>query len=631
MQESTRNASFSPVDRSLTTDPTDRRVIILGAGPAGLTAAAQLCKAGITSVVLEKDHIVGGISRTSSYKGYHFDIGGHRFFTKVKAVEDFWHEVLTDDFLVRPRLSHVLYKGRLFDYPLRPFNALMGLGLGTSTLVLISYLYAHFFPIRNERSFEDWVTNRFGRRLFDIFFKTYTEKVWGISCSEISADWAAQRIKGLSLKFAVLNALRIDKRSRHTAIKTLLESFHYPKLGPGMMWQRVADIIEQDGSEVKMGCNASRILVSAHKVEAVEFDVDGSTEKVAGTHLISSMPLQELIEKFDPPPPEDVRAAASALRYRDFITVALIINREHLFDDNWIYVHDPGAKVGRIQNFKNWSPYMVPDRAKTCLGLEYFCFEGDDLWTTPDDQLIELAKDEMQTLGLAKRSEIEDGTVVRMAKAYPVYDDTYMESLATIRRYLEGIDNLQTVGRNGMHKYNNQDHSMLTAMLAVENILGAKHDLWSVNTEQEYHEEITQAEAERIRQHAELLGTQPLVPEMVSPAEIFRRLFVRIDKAALATAIGTVSGCLVLIATLWLDIQQGGGTGPTQFQLLSQYFIGYTISYQGALVGFLYAFVWGFMFGWLFAYLRNLMLGIYVTFIVRRAQAASIGNLLDYI
>lgn len=607
-----------------------RLVIIIGAGPAGLTAAAQLCKAGIQSIVLEQDDIVGGISRTSSYKGYHFDIGGHRFFTKVKAVEDLWHEVLKDDFLVRPRVSHILYRGRFFGYPIRPLNALRGLGLRISILVFTSYLYAHFFPIRNERSFADWVTNRFGKRLFNIFFKTYTEKVWGISCSEISADWAAQRIKGLSLKFALLNALGVDKRGRKAAIKTLLDSFHYPKLGPGMMWQKVANIVEQSGGALKKGSKVARILLSATKVEAVEFESDGVTQRVVGTDFISSMPLKELIEKLDPAPPAEVQAAAAALRYRDFITIALIINREHLFEDNWIYVHDPGVKVGRVQNFKNWSPYMVPDQTRTCLGLEYFCFQGDDLWSMADAELVELAKDEMQTLGLAKRSEIEDGCVVRMPKAYPVYDDTYSEAVATIKHYLRGIDNLQTVGRNGMHKYNNQDHSMLTAMLAVENILGAKHDLWSVNTEQDYHEELTEAEVEKARQHAELLGTQPLVPKLVSSAEIIQKVFARIDKAALATAIGTVSGCLVLAATLRLVAQHEADT-VAQFELLSQYFIGYTVSYRGAAIGFLYAFFWGFVFGWLFAYLRNLMLGLYIGLVVRRAQALSISRLLDYI
>lgn len=469
----------------------DEKVIVIGAGPAGLTAAYELCKAGIETVVLEKDNIVGGISRTVDYKGYHFDIGGHRFFTKVKAVDDMWQEVLAGDFLRRKRLSRIYYNKKFFYYPLRPLNALFGLGVWNTSLVLASYLYAHAFPSKQEETFEQWVSNRFGKRLFRIFFKTYTEKVWGIPCSEIRAEWAAQRIKGLSLMSALRKALikSRDNSRNKTVIKTLINSFHYPKLGPGMMWEAVSDIVQKNGAKVCLGTEVEGILWNKNRVQAVEIKVNGQKKIIQGTHFISSMPIRELIQKFKPPAPEKVVEAANALNYRDFLTVALIINKRDVFPDNWIYIHDPDVKLSRIQNFKNWSPYMVSDQNKTCLGLEYFCFEGDELWMMTDQELIELGKRELETLNLVQAYDVEDGTVVRMAKAYPVYDSNYQESLQIVRQLLSEIDNIQLVGRNGIHKYNNQDHSMLTSMLAVENILGANHNLWEVNEEQEYHEE----------------------------------------------------------------------------------------------------------------------------------------------
>jgi hypothetical protein len=346
------------------------------------------------------------------------------------------------------------------------------------------------------------------------------------------------------------------------------------------------------------------------------------------------MPLAELVQKLDPAPPPEVLKAASMLKYRDFLTVALVVNKADLFPDNWIYIHDPSVKVGRIQNFKNWSPYMVPDPSKTCIGLEYFCFEGDGLWNTPDDALVELGKNEMQALGLVQAADVQDGAVVRMPKAYPVYDEIYAEAVAGIRSFLDTIDNLYPVGRNGMHKYNNQDHSMLTAMLAVENIRGAHHDVWSVNVDQEYSEEIREGEDERRRDLARIGETQPLVPQAVpapDPATAaLQKAFARLDKLALAVAVGGVSSCYILLATLWLLLKGGERVGP-RLELLGQYFIGFTVSFQGAAVGALYGFFWGFVLGWLIAYLRNLTIGFYLHRIKRRSEADSIRDFLSYI
>ena len=494
--------------------PKPTHTVIVGAGPAGLTAAYELSKAGLPSVVLEKDEVVGGISRTVNYKGYHFDIGGHRFFTKVKAVDEMWHEVLANgQFLRRSRLSRIYYNKKFFYYPLRATNALLGLGIWNSALIFLSYLRAQVFPEPKEDTFDQWISNRFGKRLYRIFFKTYTEKVWGIPCDQIMAEWAAQRIKGLSLLAAVKSALIQKQQSKGDVIKTLIDAFDYPKLGPGMMWETVKGIVEERGSEIRLKTGVEKILREEGRVRALEVTVDGKPETIEGTHFISTMPIRELIQKFEPPAPPEVLKAAEALNYRDFLTVALIVNKRELFPDNWIYIHDAEVKVGRIQNFKNWSPEMVPDPEKTCLGLEYFCFEGDGLWTMADSDLVELGRKELGMLGLVDPADVTDGSVVRMPKAYPVYDGTYAESLRVVREFLNGVPNLQLVGRNGMHKYNNQDHSMLTAMLAVKNILGANYDLWQVNAEQEYHEEVTDRDKTEADEFAMLASTQPRVPQ----------------------------------------------------------------------------------------------------------------------
>jgi len=493
----------------------NKKVVIIGAGPAGLTAAYELCKEGVESVVLEKDDVVGGISRTVNYKGYLFDIGGHRFFTKVKAVDDMWREVLGEKkFLRRSRLSRIYYQKKFFYYPLKASNALLGLGIWNSFMMVFSYLRAQMFPVKNESTFEDWISNRFGKRLYHTFFKTYTEKVWGIPCDKISADWAAQRIKGLSLVTTIKNALLpTEVKDKGEVIKTLIDAFDYPAKGPGMMWEMVADSIQKDRSTLKMNSDVDRIFWQKGRVTALEIESGGKREIIDGTDFISSMPMQELVRKMSPEPPADVLAAADKLGYRDFLTVSLVVNKENLFEDNWIYIHDPDVKVGRIQNFKNWSPHMVPDPSKTCLGLEYFCFEGDGLWTMEDADLIALGANELGLLQLVDPADVEDGSVVRMPKAYPVYDAVYVDAVDTIRDFLREVPNLYLVGRNGMHKYNNQDHSMLTAMLSVKNILGANYDVWGVNVDNEYHEEISAQEESEL---AVISSTQPLVPTRIA-------------------------------------------------------------------------------------------------------------------
>jgi protoporphyrinogen oxidase len=465
------------------------RIVIIGAGPAGLTAAYELTRRGRTAVVLESDTMVGGISRTEQRDGWRFDIGGHRFFTKVKAVEDVWREILSeDDFLTRPRLSRIFYRGKLFDYPLKPMNALKGLGLVEAFLCVLSYAWARVRPPRDQTSFEGWTTARFGRRLYRIFFKTYTEKVWGVPATEIKADWAAQRIKNLSLMKAVTNAI-LPKRGQ-TDITTLIEEFRYPKYGPGMMWERARDLVEAQGSKVIMETRVTRIHHRAGRAVEVTAETEGVATTYEADHVISSMPLGALVRSMDPPAPPEVLAAADGLRYRDFLTIALVVPQEAGFPDNWIYVHSPDVKLGRIQNFGSWSPYLVKD-GRTCLGLEYFVFEGDDLWVSSDADLVELGKRELQTLGLVQADKVEAGYVIRMPKAYPMYDDVYKGHVKTMREWMEAnVANVHPVGRNGMHRYNNQDHSMYTAMLSVDNIFGADHDIWNVNVEAEYHEEM---------------------------------------------------------------------------------------------------------------------------------------------
>ena len=472
---------------------TSRRLVVIGAGPAGLTAAFEAQRSGFAVTVLEKDPVyVGGISRTVRYKGNRFDIGGHRFFSKSDEIVRWWKARLPDDFIQVRRMSRIYYHGRFFDYPLKPWNALSNLGLLTSTACVLSYAWARCFPRQPERSFEDWVSNRFGRRLFNIFFKTYTEKVWGVPCSQISADWAAQRIKGLSLFMAILNAFRGTSKTQGSAvIKTLIDTFNYPCFGPGQMWEKVAADFQAAGGQLHPGMQVIKLAQRDHRVIAVEaVQASGARRRFEADHFIVSMPLQETVQALDPALPPEVEAAARQLGYRDFLTVVLVLEGENPFPDNWIYIHEPAVRLGRIQNFKNWSADMVACPGTTCLGLEYFCFAGDALWTMRDKDLIELGQRDLAQLGLARPEQVKDGVVVRMEKAYPVYNPGYQRNVSVIRAELAKIANLQVVGRNGMHKYNNQDHSMMTAMLAVKNLQGGCYNLWNVNADAEYQEEV---------------------------------------------------------------------------------------------------------------------------------------------
>jgi protoporphyrinogen oxidase len=474
----------------------DFPAFIVGAGPAGLTAGYELAKHGLRPLIVEKGNQVGGISRTETYKGYRFDVGGHRFFTKVGEVDALWHEILGDAFIQTPRLSRIFYGGKFYPYPIKIVPTLLNLGPVESARILGSYLKAHLSPHPEPQNLEDWVTNRFGDRLYRTFFKTYTEKVWGLPCTEIRADWAAQRIKGLSLKQALVQA--ITGQSDETS---LIDTFQYPLHGPGMMWERCTEHIEEMGGDVRLETEAVRLSHDGRRVQSVTIRDERGERELPVEHVVNSMPITHLIRRLDPAPPEPVLRAADGLSYRDFLIVALIIDREHIFPDNWIYIHSPEVQVGRIQNFKNWSPAMVPDPSKTCLGMEYFCNRGDSVWNMPDADLIRLASRELEQIGLGRADEVEDGTVIRQPMAYPVYDGTYKENLAVIRAYLDGFENLQTTGRAGMHRYNNQDHSMLTALLAVRNILGEDHDLWDVNVERSYHEEFTVEEKQHEPRH----------------------------------------------------------------------------------------------------------------------------------
>jgi protoporphyrinogen oxidase len=484
--------------------PEPRAVVVIGAGPAGLTAAYELMKLGHAHevTILESTDVVGGISQTVQRNGWRFDLGGHRFFTKVTRVNELWDEILAPETMLdRPRQSRMLYRGKLYDYPLVPMNALRNLGPIEMARCAASYLWVRIHPPKNQDNLEGFYASRFGWRLYRHFFKTYTEKVWGVPVTELSADWGAQRVKDLSLGRAAIEALK-PKRFRRSqdaahAVTSLIEEFKYPKYGPGMMWEIATQKVTAAGATLEF----ERVVTSiarddggAYEVRAV--DPSGNEHVYPCTHVISSMPLGELCAAMDPPVDQRTAEAAAEMRHRDHLTVALVVPQKHSFSDNWIYVHDPEVEVGRVQNYGSWSPFMVKE-GRTCLGLEFFVNEGDAMWTKSDADLIEQGKRELCKLGLIDDvSNVEAGYVVRMPKAYPVYDEHYQAHVTTMRKWLEvNTPNVFPCGRNGMHKYNNQDHSMLTAMLSVENILGARHDVWSVNVEAEYHEHSSNGQA----------------------------------------------------------------------------------------------------------------------------------------
>jgi len=568
---------------SAVTSGPERQVVVIGGGPAGLTAAYELTRLGIHPIVIEKRDRVGGISRTENYKGYYFDMGGHRFFTKVPEVDRMWREVLGPDFLRRSRLSRIYYRKRYINYPLRPLNVIRQLGFVDGALIVLSYLRWQLFPSPREETFAQWVTNRFGQRLFERFFKTYTEKVWGISTDQLSAEWAAQRIKNLSLGSAI-TSMFVQPQEK---ITSLIEEFDYPRRGPGMMWEAVRAEIERRGGQVLLNAEAVKICRSGNRITGVVIAHAGQEELIEGTDFISSMAIRELVERMETPPPA-VLEAAQELHYRDFLTVCLIVNKPDLFPDNWIYIHEPDVKVGRIQNFKNWSPEMVPDPSKSSLGLEYFCNEGDELWNSPDAELVERGKRELASMGLARSEDVIRGCVFRVEKSYPVYDNYYREHLSHIRGFVESLENFATIGRNGLHCYDNQDHAMLTGMLAARNLVyGECHDLWRVNTEDEYQEEI------RVTQ------TQEIVYDAIS------RVFPKVDPVALGTAVGLAGSLTLFLATL-IELLTGNPTGAPGLGLLSQFFPLYDVTPVGSLLGLGYGFASGFLVGWSSASVRNL-------------------------
>ena len=600
------------------------KALVIGAGPAGLTAAYELHKLGVRSTVLEADSVVGGISRTVNYQGYRFDIGGHRFFSKIPFINELWQEMLGEQFLLRSRLSRIHYDGHFFDYPLRATDALMGLGIAEAGLVGLSYVKAKFLPSLPETTFEQWVSNRFGKRLYEIFFKTYTEKVWGMPCTEISAEWATQRIKDLSLMEVLRNTFGANGRTKDgRVITTLIEQFRYPRFGPGMMWEQFESSLRDQGVETVFDRRVEKIWHRGGRVERVGSRTStGEMIELPAEHFISSMPLRSLIEGLDPAPPDAVLQAAAGLRYRDFLTVVLVVNRGEVLPDNWIYIHSPEIMMGRIQNYKNWSPDMVPDPSKTSLGLEYFVSEHDEMWSWPDEKLIELGVRECVQLGFIEAGEVQDGTVVRMKKAYPIYDQARSGHVTVLQEYLDGMENLQTIGRNGGHRYNNQDHSMLTGMLAARNVVGQQYDVWAVNVDREYHEEA--AEGKR----AVLPGPAPTArKEKPSLADVLAVAFARLDPVALGLAVGVVFGVGLFLATAVLLLKGDEIVGPT-LSLLGHFLIGYRATWAGAFVGLVEAALVGYIIGHACAWLHNALVHAYVFAIRRSAEAKQRRDIL---
>jgi protoporphyrinogen oxidase/predicted dehydrogenase len=458
---------------------------ILGGGPAGLTAAYALGLRECPAALFEEEGSVGGLAKTVDLDGFRFDLGGHRFFTKLEPIGRIWEEMLGDDFLTRPRLSRIYYDGNFYSYPLRAKDVVRRLGLVESSLCALSYLWSLRQRGRDTKTFEEWVTSRFGRRLYDSFFRTYTQKVWGVPGSSIQSQWAAQRIRNFSFMKALLSILGL----RREHVTTLLEEFRYPRRGPGQMWEEFQRRIEAMGIPVQLNHSCVAVRHDGRHVDSVVVRTNNHTDEYDVDAVLSSIPLSTLVLSMEPAAPGEVLAAARRLRYRDLCVVALMTTEAQPFSDNWIYLHDPETRAGRVQNYGAWSPDMVRP-GTTCLGVEYFCFQDDDIWKMSSEEAVELAKSELARIGLIDADLVFDGVKVLVPRAYPMYDEGFEEAVEVLRRYVEGFDNLKTFGRNGLHRYNNQDHSMWTAVLATLNLLdGSDYDVWSVNTEASYHEE----------------------------------------------------------------------------------------------------------------------------------------------
>ncbi|MFA5191944.1 MAG: FAD-dependent oxidoreductase [Verrucomicrobiia bacterium] len=463
-----------------------RQVLILGAGPAGLGAGYELARHGVPCTILDKNSQVGGLARTMEFKGFRFDVGPHRFFTKEKTVQAVWEEVLGRDLLRLLRLTRIYYRGKFFFYPLKPLNALIGLGIGGSLMTFGSYLYARIvYRCRQAKTFEQWITYTFGRRLYEAFFKTYTEKVWGVSCSDIGAEWAAQRIRGLNLWRVVKTAILGNRQG----IRTLTDQFCYPRIGAGMLYEKMSDKITTAGGRLHLGAVVEAIEVEGTTVTGVRC-ADGRHIKVGAEGcLLSSIPITAFVQCLTPQVPTEVLAAARGLRYRDHITVNLTYFGTNPFPDNWIYVHAGEVRMARITNYANFSRDMVPTEDANGLAVEYFCFENDDLWRMSDEALVELATEELMRIGLIRRELVRDGFVLREKNAYPAYYAGYQTHFETLKNYVSRLTNVHMIGRAGMFKYGNQDHAMLTGLLTARNVLGEQHDVWSVHDSEEYIEE----------------------------------------------------------------------------------------------------------------------------------------------
>lgn len=464
------------------------KVTILGAGPAGLAAAHELSRQKTFCQVIEKSSTGGGLCRTLRHEGFLFDIGGHRFLSRSDEVNALWKEILGEDLLVKTRKSRIHFRGHFFDYPLRPFDALSKLGVAESARCLASYARSRLGASGDQSSFEGWMIRRFGRRLYENFFKSYTEKVWGIPCSELSSDWAEQRIQQLTLRQAVMRSL-FPRAGR--GIKTLTETFYYPRRGPGQFFDALRCRSENNGASFAFGRDVQEVRTHGEKVISVlTMNRDGQREVWSGDAFLASLPLSLLVQKLRPLPPQEILDAAASLRFRSFIAVNLIFDLPFLFDDQWIYLHSTSIKAGRLQNYKNWSTDMVPDAGKTSLGMEYFVSEGDDLWKLDEAGMIGLALAELNMVGIVDPSRFVHGFTVRVPNAYPVYSPGYETAVLKIRRYLERFRNLQVMGRAGLFRYNNSDHAILTGLRAAGNLRGADHDLWTVDPDASEPEEV---------------------------------------------------------------------------------------------------------------------------------------------